>query len=530
MMPRPSLITVYILGAWFCVICPRPAVAAEDYAFYHENVMGTSLDLRVRADTAEAARWAENRVLREIDRLTKVFSGYDKSSEFSRWQATSEVPTKVSPELFEVLAASDDWGKRSGGAFDPRVEVLTRLWSASAHHDRTPTDDELAEAKVLISRDAWRLDRASGAAWRLSKCPITLNAIAKGYIVEKACEVALDRTQGIRGLLLNVGGDLRACGEATRPIGVAPPRGDSEATEPFTFLEIRDRSVSTSGDSQRGLRIQGRWYSHIFDPRSGRPADRVIGATVIARRGADADALATIFNILSVEESLRLAESLQDVACLLVTSDGRVVRSREWHRYERPRPLPLAFAAQDPPASVKGGDEGKSKTPAGNPWGKEFELLVNFEINRPEDQAGRYRRPYVVVWVEDANERPIRTLSVWISQGGAGPDQWLPELRRWYRDDETRSAAEAKTMAYTIGRPTRPPGKFTVLWDGKDDRGKPIGAGKYTIYIEAAREHGTHQLIRKQINVADRPFTEDLKGNVEIRSASIEYRRKGSAK
>jgi thiamine biosynthesis lipoprotein len=529
-MPSRSRIGVYILGAWLGVLCPRPAVAADDYAFYHENVMGTSLDLRVRADNARAARWAEDRVLREIDRLVEVFSGYDRSSEFSRWQSTLEVPTKVSPELFEVLMASDRWRERSGGAFDPRVEVLTRLWSASARRDRTPTDDELAGAKALMSRDAWRLDPASGTARRLSECPITLNAIAKGYIVERACEVALDRTQGVRGLLLNVGGDLRACGEATRPIGIAPPRGDSEATEPFTFLEVRDRSVSTSGDSQRGLRIQGRWYSHIFDPRSGRPADRTVGATVIARRGSDADALATIFNVLSVEESLRLAESLPEVACLLVTSEGRVVRSREWHRYERPRPLPLAFAAQDPPASGKGGDEGKSKAPAATSWGDVFELVVNFEINRPEAQAGRYRRPYVVVWVEDEKERPIRTLSVWISQGGAGPDQWLPELRRWYRDDQARSSAEAKTLAYTIGRPTRQPGSYTVLWDGKDDRGKPLGAGKYTVFIEAAREHGTHQLIRKPVEIADKPFAENLKGNIEIRSASIEYRRKGPAK
>ena len=82
----------------------------------------------------------------------------------------------------------------------------------------------------------------------------------------------------------------------------------------------------------------------------------------------------------------------------------------------------------------------------------------------------------------------------------------------------------------TIARPTRPPGKYEVLWDGKDDHGKPLTRGEYTLFIEAAREHGTYQIIRKQVTLAGKPFAEELKGNVEIKSASVEYRRKGPAK
>ena len=74
------------------------------------------------------------------------------------------------------------------------------------------------------------------------------------------------------------------------------------------------------------------------------------------------------------------------------------------------------------------------------------------------------------------------------------------------------------------------PGKYKVIWDGKDDRGKLLPSGEYTISIDAAREHGTYQSIRQQVILSDKPFTEELKGNVEIRSASIEYRRKAQAK
>jgi thiamine biosynthesis lipoprotein len=533
MISHLSRVTACVLGAWLCGVCYRPVDAAEEFAFHHENVMGTSLGLRVRADSAEAARWAEDRVLREIDRLAEIFSSYDKASELSRWQSTSKGPVKVSVELFEVLRACDDWGTKSGGAFDPRVQALTRLWSSCAEQDRMPTPEELAGAKALMSRPAWRLDPASGTAERRSDCPLSLNAIAKGYIVERACDAAMEKGHGVRGLLLNVGGDMRVCGELSRTIGIADPMAGSEMSEPVAFIEVRDRAVSTSGNAYRGFRIKGRWYSHKLDPQSGAPVERTACATVIAERSADADALATIFNVLPPEESVRLANSLPGVDCLIVTSDGHATRSEGWHRYERPRPAPLALAdVQNPPAAGSKGDDGdkadkgEPKAPPGAAWGNEFELLVNFEINRPEGQGGRYRRPYVAIWVEDKDGFPIRNLALWVSLGGSGPSRWLPDLKRWYRSDEARKLVEKSDIVYEIAQPTRPPGKYSVVWDGKDSQGKPLAPGEYTITIDAAREHGTYQCIRKQVTIADKPFAEELKGNVEIKSASIEYRRR----
>ena len=94
---------------------------------------------------------------------------------------------------------------------------------------------------------------------------------------------------------------------------------------------------------------------------------------------------------------------------------------------------------------------------------------------------------------------------------------------------QDRKRRDKTELLFTISRPTRPSGKYKVIWDGKDDHGKVLPAGEYTISIEAAREHGTYQSIRKLVTLTDQPFTEELKGNVEIRSASIEYRRKSSA-
>jgi thiamine biosynthesis lipoprotein len=505
----------------------------NEFVFHHENVLGTSLELAIAAGTEEAARHAEARALAEIDRLSLIYSGYDQRSEFSRWQSAalgSAIP--VSRELFAVLAACDRWGERTQWAFDPRVEILTKLWSRSAEVGRLPSGAELASAIGRMRRRPWQLDPAACTAERKSDCPLSLNGIAKGHIVERASQAALDPARGVRGVMLNLGGDLCTTGEIAPTIGIADPSADSESSEALAYLSVANRSLATSGRSQRGFQIQGRWYSHIFDPRTGLPVEEVSSATVIAKNGIDADVLAKVFNVFSPQESIRLADSLDAVACLIVNRRGELFKSQRWHDYERGRPAIAAQPAtpiQDAPATKEGEKARGSEEIAGE-WPPDFELVVNYEINRPNDAGGRYRRPYVAVWVENKDGLQVRTLVLWVSFGGAGPFQWLPDLKRWHKSDRDRKLVDKKEILFTVARPTRQPGKYKVIWDGKDNHGKQLAGGEYTICIDAAREHGTYQSIRKRVTLAEKPFTEELPGNVEIKSASIDYRRKASTK
>ncbi len=229
----------------------------------------------------------------------------------------------------------------------------------------------------------------------------------------------------------------------------------------------------------------------------------------------DADALATIFNVLTPAESLKLASTQEGVECLIITRDGRQFRSPGWLAFERPMQLALADQAATAKAPV---------------WGDEFELLVNFEINRPADAGGRYRRPYVVVWVEDKDGRPVRNLLLWVSSGGAGPFQWLPDLKRWHAADKLRRKTDKREMVFLIARPTRPPGKVHPARSGtaRDVTSRnPCPPAEYTLYIDAAREHGTYQGMKQSITIGEKPFTKELKGGEEIKGATVEFRRKG---
>jgi len=439
------------------------AAHAETFSFHHENVLGTSLDLRVSADSETTARQAEASVLAEIDRLTAILNTWSKDSEISRWQNSGK-PVAVSADLAAVLAACDHWAANSKGAFNARVKA----------------------AAADMAKPAWLLDGTT-ATFTAKAGEITVDALAKGYIIDRAVEKAA----GVTNIALNIGGDLRVIGE--QPILIADPRNDAENAAPLATVTLRDQALATSGDYRRG--------NHIIDPRTGSPATHIASASVIAPDATTADALATIFNVLQPSESVAMADSLPGVSCLIVSHDGGVFRSRSWSE-ERPQAMHVAADASTG-----------------------FEMKVDFELDKPE--AERYLRPYVAIWIEDKDDFPVRTLSLWLLKGEKGL-RWLPDLKRWSRSDKTRRLADTTDIVPLITSATRNPGKYSVSWDGLDDNKKPLPAGEYTLYIEAAREKGTYQIIKHPFKVGE-AFKKDLGGNVEIKSASVDYHPKAAA-
>ena len=86
--------------------------------------------------------------------------------------------------------------------------------------------------------------------------------------------------------------------------------------------------------------------------------------------------------------------------------------------------------------------------------------------------------------------------------------------------------AEDKDLVATVSGATRNPGKYSVVWDGKDDQGAPVKPGTYTFYLESAREHGAYQLMKHEFTVGGPPFTAPLKDADELKGVTLEYRRR----
>jgi len=492
--------------------------AASWQVFQHEHVLGTSLELKFAAREAGRAAAAESAALAEIDRLAKILSSYDATSEFSRWQATRGVAVPVSAELFAVLALFDTWRERTHGALDASAAVAGRLWQTAARDRRTPTEVELNAAVAAVRQTHWRLDPAARTATHVSDAPLVLNSFTKSFIIERAADAAMAAGQ-LESAVVNIGGDLVIRGRAAEGVALVNPEAEAENDAPLQHLSVRDRAVATSGGYRRGVEIGGRWYSHLVDPRTGRPVDHVLSATVVAPRATDAGALATALCVLAPDEGLALAGTVADAECLLVLHDGRLLASAGWSALQ----IPAA------PAAPPGVHAATAKTNAAEgaipvaTWDSNYELWVSLEIAAVG--GGRGKKPFVAVWIEDKDGFPLRTLALWYH--GA---RWLPDLRAWSHADHLRSMAEGTQIVESVASATRGPGKYTLRWDGKDGGGQAVKPGTYTVAIEVAREHGSHQIIRQDVAFAGQPQHFDLPANLEVKSAALDYRLKTAAR
>jgi thiamine biosynthesis lipoprotein len=146
---------------------------------------------------------------------------------------------------------------------------------------------------------------------------VDLGGIAKGYAIDRAAE-ALQQA-GASGGIVDVGHDLRLFGTPEHGgkwrVGVHRPPG---VTREF-ILEVGPCAVTTSGDYARGFLIDNKWFSHIIDPRTGRPATDVTSVTVVGPDATSADAMATALSVMGPEEGLALVEGLREFECLFMT-------------------------------------------------------------------------------------------------------------------------------------------------------------------------------------------------------------------
>lgn len=474
-----------------------PPVKNNSHVFitHFENVLGTSMELKVLTASKINADRTEELVLNEISRMSKILSAYDTQSEFSKWMSTSNKPVKVSAELFEVLQLFDEWRVRTGGALDAAAETIGQTWKKAAAAKRIPTTGEINTALALVKQAHWKLDAAALTATHLSTAPLMLNSFVKSYIIKHAADLAMSLGNS-SAVMVNIGGDLVVQGNDNETVQITNPEANADNDAPLDQLRISNKAVATSGNYRRGELINGHWYSHIVDPRTGQPADNIISATVVANNATDAGALATAFNVMTIEESIQLAATVAGAEYMIITKDGQRIVSRGWNALSIP---------------VK-----KYNITATNK-ANEFELLINLEIKA---QEGFAKRPYVAVWVEDENHAAVRTISVW-----HGSDRYMSDLKSWYLKNRGIYTTD-NAFHTTVSGATRSAGKYTLKWDGKDDKGNLLKAGKYTIKIEAAREHGTYQLMRQELTLNEIPQQFTLPGNTEIEAVSIDYKKK----
>jgi thiamine biosynthesis lipoprotein len=298
---------------------------------FTEAHMGTSVRIVFYASDAEAAHEASKAAFARIAELNRMMSDYDPDSELMRLCAQNAEkagqPIKVSRELFFVLSKGQEVARLSDGAFDMTVGPLVRLWRQSRRTQRLPGDKELTAARTRVGYRMLDLDeKTQSVILRTPGMQLDLGGIAKGYAADEL--LATLRKHGITSALIAVGGDIAVSdappGKTGWTIDVAP----LTKRFPTHTLRLSNMAVSTSGDSEQYILINGVRYSHIVDPRTGLGQTGQRSVTVIARHGITSDSMTKAVALLDPNKALELIEQTPEAATLIVvkTEKGEEVR------------------------------------------------------------------------------------------------------------------------------------------------------------------------------------------------------------
>jgi len=337
------------------------------------EAMNTLVTVRAVAVSDSAARRALDAAWKEMDEGIKHLDRHLPDSDISRINRDAgRFTIEVDPQVTSCLSAARELYDMTGGAFDPTVGPLLELWRKAQERKKLPTEEELSAARALVGMDGVQILAflAEKPLTALEPLPprggptpkpedlvrpmylvgldkegmaLDLGGIAKGYIIGRMAQRMVQ--SGVLAALVDAGGDV--CAEGRRPLNLVTPGGDpstgsgspragsrgdrrwgvgiqdprypEDRMRLFTAVHVRDQAVVTSGHYARGYRVEGRRFSHIIDPRTGRPVnERLASVTVLAPDAATADGLATAIAVLGVEKGMELVEKTAGVECLLL--------------------------------------------------------------------------------------------------------------------------------------------------------------------------------------------------------------------
>jgi FAD:protein FMN transferase len=293
--------------------------------------MGTLFRIVLYAPDAATAKKASDAAFARIAQLDDIMSDYKTTSELMQLcKKAGGDPVPASDDLFNAIERALEISRLTEGAFDITVGPVVRLWRRARRTMKMPDADELAQALKLVGYKQIIIDGKNHTVRLTAKgILLDLGGIGKGFAARAALEVL--RRMGIRQALVAGGGDI--------VVGDAPPEAPSwrigignlenPTGKASRYLGLSNAAVSTSGDTEQYVVIDGKRYSHIVDPKTGLGLTARMSCTVIATDGKTADGLATGLCVLGPERGLPVIEKINGAAAmyLIAVESGQMTRA-----------------------------------------------------------------------------------------------------------------------------------------------------------------------------------------------------------
>jgi len=323
-----------LLGLGAASAALLPAAKAEALLFGSKEykvtdtrlAMGTFVAMTAIHSSRDQAQQAMGLAFEEIDRLNAMLTHFDKGSAVGSFNVKGKLE-QAPQEVLELVARSLYYNRETGGAFDITVMPLVDLYKTSFAGGHTPTEAEIDRALKLIGSDKLRFQSGS-LQFADSDMAITLDGIAKGYIVDKASEVL--RESGVKNHLINAGGDIRTSGLAASgkawTVAVQDP---AKSREYPSIITMKDGAIATSGNYEIYYDRE-KLFHHIINSRTGHSPHLSSSVSVIAPTVMDADALATSVFVMEPAAGVQFINGQAGCECFVIGKDGGVSHSTGW--------------------------------------------------------------------------------------------------------------------------------------------------------------------------------------------------------
>lgn len=322
-MMSKSLLLLLFLGFSFS--------AKSQYSKSYTDVlllMGSRFEITaVSADESKAKKAIEAGI-QEIQRIERLISSWDSNSQTSEIIRNAGIkPVIVDAELFNLIRRSKKVSDLTHGAFDISYASMDKIWKFDGSMVEMPDSATIAESVAKINYKHIILNAEENSVFLQNKgMKIGFGAIGKGYAANMALKIMSE--MDLDGALVNASGDLISWGKDEGgkdwKIGITNPKQKDRI---FSWLNIGETAVVTSGNYEKFVVFNGERYSHIIDPRTGYPVKGLTSATIICPDAELADALATSVFVLGKEKGLELINRLKGVECLLVTDKQELITS-----------------------------------------------------------------------------------------------------------------------------------------------------------------------------------------------------------
>jgi len=295
-----------------------------------QKLMGNAFEITVVSDNENLANQHIDAAIDEIRRIERLLTTFNDESQTHLINKNAGIKhVKVDGEIFGLIERSLRISKITDGYFDISYGGIDKsFWNFDRQMQQLPDPELIKKHLKLVNYHNIILDHHNQTVFLKEKgMRIGFGGIGKGYAAEMAKRLLQNR--GVESGIVNASGDLTAWGNQAdgKPwtVGIANP---DNAGKPFSYMNITDMAVATSGNYEKFVVINGKKYSHTINPKTGMPVSGVKSVTIFCPNAEIADAMATPVSIMGIDTALNMISQINHLECIIIDDQDKIYSSQ----------------------------------------------------------------------------------------------------------------------------------------------------------------------------------------------------------